>query len=231
MTFGEQANRENPMITQLKERTNRDLEVLIQIARHAWGVYQIWWFIIGFPTRRDTLDTMNEYPAYFGAIEDALQTALLIDLCKLYDTDKKAVSIGKLLEIGQQCGVITGEEGTALVDRVLQQSAILGKLRLLRDKLLAHREKGMTAIKAFEQAQITPNQIRDFTKETVSILNRVMYISQRTTWHLDEQVGYDTRSLFDDLKRYHANERAFYGNDPRANRGRIKRTVVARCRR
>lgn len=218
------------MITQLKERTNRDLEVLIRIARHAWGVYQIWWFIIGFPTRRDNLDMMNEYPAFFGTIEDALQTALLIDLCKLYDTDKKAVSIGKLLEICREAGIITPEKGAELEARVQQQSAILGKLRLLRDKLLAHREKGMTAVKAFEQAQITPNQIRDFTKETVSILNHVLYISQRTTWHLDELVANDTRALFEDLKRYNQNERAFYGNDPRANRGRIKRTVVARCR-
>lgn len=223
--------RENPMITQLKERTNRDLEALMRIARHAWGVYQIWWYIIGFPTRRDNLDTMNEYPAFFGTVEDAFQTALLIDLCKLYDTDKKAVSIGKLLEIGQQAGVIKGDEGASLEDRVQQQSAILGKLRHVRDKLLAHREKGMTAEKAYAQAQITPNQIRDFTKETISILNRLLYITKRTTWPLDHLVSRDTRSLFEDLKRYHQNERAFYGNDPRANRRRIKRTVEARRRR
>ncbi len=74
------------------------------------------------------------------------------------------------------------------------------KVRTLRHKLFAHRDRNLNYDKVLKSVAITGNELRDLTDQFLELLNELLYYRKRTTWNFADDTLVDTHKLLDSLK-------------------------------
>jgi hypothetical protein len=80
-----------------------------------------------------------------------------------------------------------------------QTHPVSARLKVLRDKVFAHRSASLSYDDVFAEAQITPNQLRDLTSDALRIANSLMTARGLPTEQFHDLARIDAETLLTNL--------------------------------
>lgn len=141
---------------------------------------------------------MSDYPLFFKLAVGACLDAALIALYSLYDG---ALSIPRLLEGAP------GQLKEELAEKQREAQSIWKKVRLIRNRALAHIDEILDVDQAFARAKLTPTEIRRLIDLSKELVNGLSYWHDRSTFAFNLDVEPETRRLLDLLVEGHRRRR------------------------
>jgi hypothetical protein len=176
------------------------LEELFQDLMRARDTYEAWWNLKNEEVRPKYVEAMNRYSEYFIVALHSHFVAMLMALFRLYDdTNPKALSIPRFL-VSAQSEPNMPREVRERAEAGLQRVApVVKKIRLLRDKVFAHRDRSYTYERALEEVDLTPDEIGQLTDDTLVIINGLMKARKKGTYEFEHKTKRDLLKLLADL--------------------------------
>lgn len=176
------------------------LEELLQTANVAELNYRIWW--IYKHERPDHVEVLNRYLGFFRVSIHAHFVATLMALYKLGDPRSDSASVKTLL--AEAAGDPTFDPSVLASARAKLGSLepTWKKVRQLRHKQFAHRDRHLEYEALLAAVDITPDEFRGLIDQFFDLLNEVLYYRQRTTWPRESSTDTerDTRLMLEALK-------------------------------
>ena len=186
---------------------NDDIEHYIEELRHtaitAGFNYDIWWVYKGSDTRPKYTATMNRYNLFFQTSLHAHFIALLVELYRLYETRSDTFNIPSLLKLLKTKKAMQPVELKLLNERYAAVKPLWLKVNILRNKAFGHRSSAHTVEQVFNEAGITPNELRQLVESTKELLNAITQAIANTTEAFNLEAREDTLRLLDCLKIHH----------------------------
>jgi hypothetical protein len=168
--------------------------------------YGIWWLYEGSNTRTMHFDTMNQYPDFFRFDAHAHFFALVMYVAALYETRRDTVNLAAIVARSQHViAHCTYESAKAMLEAT---EAVSCKVRVLRNKLFAHRSASLSYADAFRMAELTPDQLRDLISDGLHIANTLLTALGLQNESFFELPRADAKTLLDDLATMHAQPHA-----------------------
>ncbi|WKZ29357.1 MAG: hypothetical protein QY323_01345 [Patescibacteria group bacterium] len=184
--------------------------------------------VLGQEEAEANVKTMSGYRHFFILAEKAFRTNCLLELAKMFDTSKQALSINKVLGFTEgnmkNLTVEAFEEYNQnrsrefldelvvkykamnygeLVDikKMLDRHAdTLARLETYRDKWLAHDD-----VEKPQPPELTVDEIRDLLDVLARVLNAITGRLNSETWtysHVEAEAKGDVRTVIDHLRRF-----------------------------
>jgi hypothetical protein len=95
------------------------------------------------------------------------------------------MSIKKVLQDAHRLAVLSADELKKLEADLSTSIPVAEKVKLLRSNLYAHRVRYRSVKEIYDEAGITPNQIRDLVTVTFSIANAIAFKLGSQDWKLE----------------------------------------------
>jgi hypothetical protein len=181
------------------------LEELFQDVLRARDTYEAWWNLKSDKVRPKYVDTMNRYLGYFRVAIHSHFVAMIMALCRLYDTDKKALSIPRLVASLQSEPSVSQSVAQNAEGAIAAAKASIMKIRHLRDKVFGHRDRSYTYERAFDEAGLSGDEVRNLIDKTLQIINGLLKARNKGTYEFEHYTERDLLKLLDDL---HSAQRA-----------------------
>lgn len=174
------------------------LNTAAQLAVRARAFYEIWWTYEGADTRPLYLQSMNQHSEFFRFDSHANFVAMIVHTAMLYDKDDRTVGLSTLLnEIRERSDDATRiEDARALLEPLL---SVAKKVMHLRNNLFAHRNARFSYKDVFDQAAISPNQVRDLIDAALKIANKLLVAIDSPEQFPNPYVSQHIRSLLENL--------------------------------
>jgi len=164
--------------------------------------YEIWWVYKSKDTRPRYIDVMNKYGLFFQTSIHAHFVALLVALYRLYETRDDTFNIPSLLKMLRDESRLPDATLDFLEDIYRNKARPLWiKVNILRNKAFGHRSVAHTVKEVFEEAGVTPNELRDLLEVTKKLLNELTYSWNKRVHAFNLGSREDTLRLLDDLKK------------------------------
>lgn len=171
----------NSSLLELKADVGRLFDEILFPAR---SHYEIWWIYINRDDRSEFSSVLVKHKDFFELLGYANLAAMIVALFKLYDKQQKSLSIPNLIERASRQRILNSEDISALSTQVSEARPLWEKIVVLRSNLIAHQNRFLTREEIYAIAQITPDQIKDLTERSLSLLN-----------DLTKRIGAETRSF------------------------------------
>ena len=169
----------------------------------ARAYFDVWHVLKEEKTRRKYLDAMNEYPAFFAPVIEALFAALVVDLYSLVEDGSDRITLQSLWA-SVKAEVVVEEARAELIQARLGEIRVAAKpLHVLRHQYVAHKTATIHFKEVFRVANVTPNQIRTLTRECVSVLNEIMSAAGYGEVANGTPMAKQTEGLLSDLLEFH----------------------------
>lgn len=178
------------------------LEELFQDTMRARDTYEAWWYMKNTDVRPTYVDTMNHYSEYFVVAVHSHFVAMLMTLFRLYDKSKDALSIPGLLVSAQSEPRIPQEVAQRANAELELIEPVIKKIKLLRDKVFAHRDRSYTYERAFEEVGLTPDEVGKLTEVTLAIINSLTHALDKSTYEFEHKTKRDLLKLLGDLHTF-----------------------------
>lgn len=147
------------------EKILRDLlESVIAAKAH----YQVWWVLIS-EARPKFVPTMNQFVDFFITTQDAHFNSMVIKLTHIFDNRNDSSSIRNYLNSDQ--AAFSASELETLRKKVDELALIAKGLIEVRHKFVAHKDKELNEKQVFENADITPDQIRTLIDSSANLID------------------------------------------------------------
>ena len=174
------------MTTSTAERA----EDLYQDLMRAWRNYDIWWVYKSAGTRPLYEEVINRFGWFFEASIHAHFVAMVMALSRLFDRDPKSVSLPTMASAR-----VT--EGHAF-KRVSQ---LWGKLKIVRDKAIAHRDARLNWEQAFKSADMKYDDVYKLLEGTTQLVNDVLRTKGKRELKIPTEMCDDLIRMLETLKR------------------------------
>jgi hypothetical protein len=176
------------------------LEELFQDLMRARDTYEAWWNLKNEEVRPKYVATMNRYSEYFIVAVHSHFVAMLMALFRLYDdTSPKALSIPRFLVSAQSEAGVPREVRERAEAGLKSVEPTIKKIRLLRDKVFAHRDRSYTYERALEEVDLIPDEIGRLTEDTLVIINSLMRARNQGAYEFEHKTKRDLLKLLSDL--------------------------------
>lgn len=162
--------------------------------------YDIWWVFRGSETRPKYVDVMNHYLHYFHAAIGAHFIALLVALYRLYETRPDTHNIPNFLNRLEADDALKKEDLDSLRAQYAAAKPLWIKVSILRNKVYGHRALDRDIEEAFDEAGVTPFELRDLVSQTKALLNELNLKLRDSTHAFNLSATRDTVRLLEDLK-------------------------------
>ncbi len=183
-----------------------EIEQYVDELRHtvntAWLNYEIWWVFKSADTRPEFVDTMNNYKLFFTTSIHAHFVALMVALYRLYETRSDTYNIPTFLRLLKEKDAVPGETLKALNELYEKAKPLWVKVNILRNKAFGHRSKAHSVSDVFDEAGVTPNELRDLAEMTRTLLNTATLAWKETAHAFNLSSRNDTLRLLQDLKAH-----------------------------
>lgn len=189
----------------MSHEVERYVEELRHAVTTAWLNYEIWWVYKNSDTRTEFVDTMNKYNLFFQTSIHAHFVALLVALYRLYETRHDTFNIPTFLKLLDQKTAVPPETIQTLNELYGQAKPLWVKVNILRNKAFGHRSKAHSVSEVFDEAGVTPNDLRDLAELTKKLLNTATVAWRDTAHAFNLSSRHDTLRLLQHLKAH--NER------------------------
>lgn len=181
-----------------------DIGSYISELRHTVTVaglnHDIWWVYKSKNTRPAYIETMNRYSLFFQTSIHAHFVALLVALYRLYETRDDTFNIPSLLKILKEQRALA-EATLQLLDGVYKEAKPLWiKVSILRNKAFGHGSVAQTVEQVFNEAGVTPDELRDLVEMTQRLLNELTRAWDNSSHAFNLGARDDTLRLLQNLK-------------------------------
>lgn len=177
------------------------LKELQQAAIAAGLHHEIWWVFRGKDTRPKYIDVINRFVSYFRASISAHFIAMLVALYRLYETRKDTHNIPILLDRLEADRSLAKADIDLLRARYASAKPIWIKVAILRNEVFGHRAMDTDVDKAFEKADVTPDELKELVDTTKSLLNELTLKLSDSTHAFNLSATRDTTNLLEALKK------------------------------
>ena len=166
--------------------------------------YEIWWVYKSEDTRPLYVEVMNRYGLFFQTSIHAHFVALLVALYRLYETRDDTFNIPSLLKI-LRAEARLPDSTLDLLEGIYENKAkpLWIKVNILRNKAFGHRSVAHTIEEVFEEAEVTPNELRDLVEATKNLLNGLTHALDKSVDAFNLEAREDTLRLLEDLAKMH----------------------------
>lgn len=174
-----------------------------QIVR-ARAVYDLWWLVAGKPTRKPHADTFDQYGSFFLFLEHALLGAAIVQASVPFDRSKGALSLSRLIRDMTTSGLLSPVVASALDARLAGVSEELARVKLLRDRAVAHLmdRKGPLAFnQAFTEAGLRPVDMKALVDRAMEVVNALLEARGSAAIFPNEFPAQDGLTLLQDLTK------------------------------
>lgn len=142
---------------------------LLESINAAKAHYQIWW-VISNEARPNLVPAMNQFSDFFIATLDAHFNSMILNLTYLFDKNHYSSTLQNYLNIDKAS--FHSDELKILNDKVESLSLAAEPIRkMIRNKAVAHKDAKLSEKEIFQNADITPNQIRDLIFSCASLID------------------------------------------------------------
>ncbi|HEX5340370.1 MAG TPA: hypothetical protein VFX47_05775 [Gammaproteobacteria bacterium] len=182
---------------------DEQLDTAAQLAKRARIFYEIWWLYEGADTRLQILPTMNGYPEFFRFDSHAHFVSMIVHLSALFENRADTVNLNALIRAAKTSGV-----SAEAIDRanslLTQVEGLSQKVAILRNNLFGHRSASLSYARAFERANVQPDQLRDLAAAALRIVNVLLVSRGRDEQFMHELSGQHARRMLNDLSTVNA---------------------------
>jgi len=179
----------------------KDLNRLFDATMRARIHYGIWYVLKNRTDRRKYVDVMNDYYWFFSPSIGAHFTAMLLELCSIYDQKENRVNIHRVINhIGQMSG-FDRRSFQGVRRRMRSVQPLLRKALILRHNVFAHMSAKLDPEDAFRKAQISMFNFRSLINHTEAMLQQLAKLSGNRERTLVESSELDVRDVLETLRR------------------------------
>ncbi len=151
--------------------------------------YSIWQSLESAKLKTDSLKVINQHKDFFIPIIDSIRLGFILELSKFFDYSKKSLSIKKVISLMNNN---LKELSNEFKDLEGKHKTILKKIKLVRDKYLAHDDivkiepilSGMAIIDLFKDLEKILNGLSSKTSSTTIAFDYPAEKSKSDTDHL-----------------------------------------------
>ncbi len=186
---------------------DQKIDELMQDLLRARAAYEAWWNLRDKRIRSKYTETMNTYVDYFRIAIHSHFVAMLMALFRLYDKEDT-------LSIAGQINALQSVPGISRTLRLRLKRALARaqpsaeKIRNLRNKVFAHRDRAYTYERAFREAHLSPKEVRRLIERTLRMLNALSAARNKPTHTFGRHTERDLRHLLRDLHGVQDNRHA-----------------------
>jgi len=188
----------------MSDEVERYVEELRHTVTVAWLNYEIWWVYKSSDTRPEFVDTMNKYNLFFQTSIHAHFVALLVALYRLYETRDDTYNIPTFLKLLKETNAVSPKALEQLGELYAQAKPLWVRVNILRNKAFGHRSKAHTVADVFDEAGVTPNDLRDLAEVTKKLLNMATSAWRDTSHAFNLSSHHDTLRLLQHLKAHNS---------------------------
>lgn len=165
-----------------------DLQHMATIAERN---FQLWWALVNrvYPSYASTLDL---YSDFFGPSIDAFQRVYFVELGRLFDSNKDAVSLSTFFK---SYTLSDPSIETDYQNFLGARSLDIRAIRTIRSKVFAHSDKQLSPTQVFANTNITPNKIRDIIDDLVKLVRRIIRDVQTGTGTIGDTHRYEFAAM------------------------------------
>ena len=187
---------------------NLDLNYYANEIRHIISTaslnYDIWRTYKDQEVRSSHIKEMNRYSLFFRTSIQAHFASLIIAIYTLYETRDDTFNIPSLLksletEVNFPKSTLNFLQGTYNNEA----KPLWIKISILRNKVFGHRYKSQKPEASFQQANVTPNEIRALIDISKNIINTTTHAVNKNRHSFNLSASSDTLRLLSDLKSLH----------------------------
>jgi hypothetical protein len=172
---------------------NKDVQLVeIQsIATVATKNFQVWWALVNrvLPLHASTIDL---YSDFFGTVTDSCKRVIIIELHRLIEDRKDVNSMHTFI---QDNAANHPEIKKRYDDLTVLHASTIAAIRRIRHNAVAHQNKALTVQKTFQDAALTPNEIRDLLVDLVALLRDLISICQPGAGNITESLRYENETM------------------------------------
>jgi len=182
-------------------QVGKDLERLFDAIMRARIHYGIWYVLKNRTDRRRYVEVMNKHYWFFAPSIGAHFTAMLLELCSIYDKKENRVNLYRVLEKVEQIPDIDRRRLQGVKRRMRSVRRLLQKVLILRNNVFAHMSAKLDPYDAFKRAQASMFDFRALIRHTSAMLQQLARLSGHGGRTLVESSELDTRDVLAALKR------------------------------
>jgi hypothetical protein len=139
------------------------IEPLFSLAQ----AHTIWWELSRKQAIRTNRDVLEKFPSFFAPTIRAHWAILVIATCQLFDRDRNTYSIPGLIRELKATEPRQAARLKLLCDHL---EPTLQKIRPIRNKVYAHRDRNELPEDIFQRAGLTPRELQRLVRATVTIV-------------------------------------------------------------
>jgi hypothetical protein len=178
------------------------LEEVFQELCRARKTYEAWWNLRNTKVWSRYLHAMNVYSEYFRVAVHSHFVAMLMALFRLYDTDRRALSLPRLVAALQSEPAVPRAVRLTAERSVARSQPTLDKMRVLRDKVFAHHDRAYSHERAFREAKLTGNEVRRILDRSLRAVNLLMEVRGKGTYSFGCHTQKHLLRMLDDLDSF-----------------------------
>jgi HEPN superfamily AbiU2-like protein len=163
--------------------------------------YEIWWTYKSEDTRPKFVDAMNGYSVFFQTSIHAHFVALLVALYRLYETRADTFNIPSLLRLLRSHSTFDRATLDQLDAVYAAAKSLWVKVSILRNKAFGHRSRAHTVAEVFQEAAVSPNELKELIEHTMELLNLLTRAWDRSVHAFNLGAKDDLVRLLNDISR------------------------------
>ena len=132
-------------------------------------------------TVEPNIEAMNRFPWFFQIARRAFLNTALIDLCKLHERRPDSLSLHTLLRSAEGLSLAQPERLLEAEQSLKLAAPIHQKVRILRNKVFAHRNVNRDRDEWFTQAAVSPNALFELHEISKQIFNHISSAYDRSS--------------------------------------------------
>jgi hypothetical protein len=181
------------------EEVARNLNELKEAVDVASRNFDIWWVYRAKGSHEEYVDVLNRYPVFFETAIHAHLVAVFIALYRVFETRRDTVNVSGVLALLERH--LSGQERPQMDDLIERAKPLWVKVAMVRSEVFAHRSKTSTVEKSFEEAKLSPNELRKLIELCKKIVNYLSHSFDGSSFAFPDVEG-DARRLLDVLNEY-----------------------------
>jgi hypothetical protein len=189
-----------PAIT--KEQFEQYLCKALSLATDAISYFELFYFLLNLSQKKKYERIFKKHHRILNFIKRAVHDDLLLSLHKLLEDSKNPMSISRCISMALQLSLISRDEQRSLKKMANEVKPIWLKVGVLRHQLIAHRDSSISAGAIFNDANISPKELRCLALTYGRILDVLVCAYGKKSFDLNNySVGLskEIEALIDDL--------------------------------
>jgi HEPN superfamily AbiU2-like protein len=153
---------------------NDRLERAAQLVVRSRIFFDIWFFLDQAETRSDTVDVIDTFYEFFRFDVHAHFVAFTIHMAALFETRTDTINLRSLFNEMKAENSVSSTDAAEINVLFSQATDAAKKVATLRNKLFAHRSATDSYEDAFNEANVTADELRDLSDVALRIVSRLL---------------------------------------------------------